>query len=104
MPVDNLFELRFAPVRSCEDTMRGYGRFYPVTQADQMITERWTPLVIRELLSGSHRFNDIQRGVPLMSPALLTYRLKTSSCAASSSGDRLREVLTNTTSPRLARS
>jgi DNA-binding HxlR family transcriptional regulator len=60
-----------------EDTMRGYGQFCPVAQAAEVITERWTPLVIRELLSGSRRFNDIQRGVPLMSPALLTKRLKT---------------------------
>jgi DNA-binding HxlR family transcriptional regulator len=60
-----------------EGTMRGYGQFCPVAQAAEVITERWTPLVIRELLSGSHRFNDIQRGVPLMSPALLTKRLKT---------------------------
>jgi DNA-binding HxlR family transcriptional regulator len=59
-----------------EDIMRGYGQFCPVAQAAEVITERWTPLVIRELLSGSHRFNDIQRGVPLMSPALLTKRLK----------------------------
>jgi DNA-binding HxlR family transcriptional regulator len=60
-----------------EGTMRGYGQFCPVAQAAEVIAERWTPLVIRELLSGSHRFNDIQRGVPLMSPALLTKRLKT---------------------------
>lgn len=60
-----------------EGTMRGYGQFCPVAQAAEVIAERWTPLVIRELLLGSQRFNDIQRGVPLMSPALLTKRLKT---------------------------
>ncbi len=64
-------------LRYAESIMRGYGQFCPVAQAAEVITERWTPLVIRELLSGSHRFNDIQRGVPLMSPALLTKRLKT---------------------------
>lgn len=37
--------------------------------------ERWTPLVLRELLTGSRRFNEIQRGVPLMSPSLLSKRL-----------------------------
>jgi len=85
--------------------MRGYGQFCPVAQAAEVIAERWTPLVIRELLSGSHRFNDIQRGVPLMSPALLTKRLKTLElCGISSSGDQLGEVATNTTSPKLARS
>jgi DNA-binding HxlR family transcriptional regulator len=41
-----------------------------------VLTERWTPLVIRELLAGNHRFNDIQRGVSLMSSALLSERLK----------------------------
>jgi DNA-binding HxlR family transcriptional regulator len=56
--------------------MRTYGQFCPVAQAAEVITERWTPLVIRELLSGSHRFNDIHRGVPLMSSALLAERLK----------------------------
>lgn len=57
--------------------MRGYGQFCPVAQAAEVIAERWTPLVIRELLAGSRRFNDIQRGVPLMSSALLSERLKT---------------------------
>ena len=57
--------------------MPTYGQFCPVAMASEVLTERWTPLVIRELLSGSRRFNDIQRGVPLMSPALLTKRLKT---------------------------
>jgi len=42
-----------------------------------VLTERWTPLVMRELaLTGSKRFNDIQRGVPLMSSSLLTKRLR----------------------------
>ena len=53
--------------------MPGYGQFCPIAQAAEVLTERWTPLVIRELaLVGSHRFNDIQRGVPLMSSSLLT--------------------------------
>ena len=57
--------------------MRGYGQFCPVAQAAEVLTERWTPLVIRELaLTGSRRFNDIQRGVPLMSSSLLTKRLR----------------------------
>jgi DNA-binding HxlR family transcriptional regulator len=59
-----------------EDIMRTYGQFCPVAQAAEVLTERWTPLVIRELLAGSCRFNDIQRGVPLMSSALLSERLK----------------------------
>src|SRR5918996_701648 len=57
--------------------MPGYGQFCPIAQAAEVLTERWTPLVIRELaLAGSHRFNEIQRGVPLMSSSLLTKRLR----------------------------
>ena len=57
--------------------MSGYGQFCPIAQAAEVLTERWTPLVIRELaLVGSRRFNDIQRGVPLMSSSLLTKRLR----------------------------
>ena len=57
--------------------MTGYGQFCPIAQAAEVLTERWTPLVIRELaLTGSSRFNDIQRGVPLMSSSLLSKRLR----------------------------
>ena len=57
--------------------MPTYGQFCPVAMASEVMTERWTPLVVRELLCGSTRFNDLRRGVPLMSPALLSKRLKT---------------------------
>jgi DNA-binding HxlR family transcriptional regulator len=53
-----------------------YGQFCPVAQAAEIIAERWTPLILRELLLGSRRFNDLQRGVPLMPPATLAQRLK----------------------------
>ena len=57
--------------------MKGYGQFCPIAQAAEVLTERWTPLVLRELaLTGSCRFNDIQRGVPLMSSSLLSKRLR----------------------------
>ena len=56
--------------------MAGYGQFCPVARASQVFCERWTALVLRELIAGSTRFNDIQRGVPLMSPSLLSRRLK----------------------------
>ena len=59
------------------DFMKGYGQFCPVAKAAEIITERWTPLVLRELLCSSRRFNDIRKGVPLMSPTLLAKRLKT---------------------------
>ncbi len=55
---------------------KGYGQFCPVAQAAEILAERWTPLVIRELCCGSTRFNDLQRGVPRMSPSLLSRRLR----------------------------
>ena len=54
---------------------KGYGQFCPVSRAAEILAERWTPLVVRELLCGSVRFNDLQRGVPRMSSALLSRRL-----------------------------
>lgn len=56
---------------------KSYGQFCPVAQAAEILAERWTPLVIRELLAGSRRFNEIHRGVPLISPSLLSQRLRT---------------------------
>jgi len=56
--------------------MMRYGQFCPIAKAAEIVAERWTPLVIHELLAGSTRFNDIRRGVPLMSPTLLSTRLK----------------------------
>lgn len=53
-----------------------YGQFCPVAMAAEIVCSRWTALVIREMLSGSTRFNDLRRGVPRMSPALLSKRLK----------------------------
>ncbi len=53
-----------------------YGQFCPVAQAAEIVTERWTPLVLRELVIGSRRFNDLRKGVPLMSPSLLSKRLR----------------------------
>lgn len=54
---------------------KGYGQFCPVAQASEIVAERWTPLILRELIFGSQRFNDLRRGVPLMSPSLLSQRL-----------------------------
>jgi DNA-binding HxlR family transcriptional regulator len=53
-----------------------YGQFCPVAQAAEVLTERWTLLVLRELLMGSTRFNEVQRGVPRMSSSLLSKRLR----------------------------
>ncbi len=54
----------------------GYGQFCPVAMASEVLCTRWTPLVLRELLCGTTRFNDLRRGVPRMSPTLLSKRLK----------------------------
>jgi DNA-binding HxlR family transcriptional regulator len=56
--------------------MSGYGQFCPVSKATEILCQRWTPLILRELLVGSSRFNEIRRGVPTCSPALLSKRLK----------------------------
>jgi DNA-binding HxlR family transcriptional regulator len=56
--------------------MKGYGQFCPVAKAAELFCERWTPLVIRDLAWGATRFSELQRGVPLMSPTLLSRRLK----------------------------
>jgi DNA-binding HxlR family transcriptional regulator len=56
--------------------MTRYGQFCPIAKAAEIVAERWTPLVIHELLAGSTHFSDIRRGVPLMSQTLLSARLK----------------------------
>ncbi len=55
---------------------KGFGQFCPVAVASEVFAERWTPIILRELFSGSHRFNEIHRCIPLMSRALLTRRLR----------------------------
>lgn len=57
--------------------MRGYGQFCPIAKASEFLGERWTILVLRELAAGSETFNDLRRGLPLISPSLLSTRLKT---------------------------
>lgn len=57
--------------------MSAYGQFCPVAKAMELLDERWTMLVVRELLEGSRHFNALRRGVPRMSPALLSTRLRT---------------------------
>ena len=57
-------------------TDSGYNQFCPVAMAADIIGSRWTLVLLRELLAGSTRFNELRRGVPRMSPALLSKRLK----------------------------
>ena len=54
-----------------------YNQFCPIAKATEILGERWTILILRELLMGARRFNILQRGLGDISPALLTNRLKT---------------------------
>ena len=56
--------------------MPEYGQFCPVAKASDIIGERWTVLILRELLLGTTRYNDFQRGLSRISPTLLSKRLK----------------------------
>lgn len=56
--------------------MKSYGQFCPVAKAAELFCERWNALIIRDLAAGPRRFSDLKRGVPLMSPSLLSSRLK----------------------------
>jgi DNA-binding HxlR family transcriptional regulator len=53
-----------------------YGQFCPIAKATEILGERWTMLIVRELLMGGRRFNELQRGLGDISPALLSARLK----------------------------
>ena len=53
-----------------------YGQFCPIAKATEIIGEKWTILIIRELLMGATRFNELQRGLSLISPSLLSKRLE----------------------------
>lgn len=56
--------------------MRPYGEFCPISKATDLFGERWTPLVVRELMCGSTRFSEIQAGIPGIPKSLLAKRLK----------------------------
>ena len=56
--------------------MTTYGQFCPVAKATEIVCEKWTLLILRELLMGTHRFNDFQRSMSRISPTILTKRLK----------------------------
>ena len=52
-----------------------YGQFCPIAKASEIIGEKWTILIIREILMGCTRFSDLLRGLGTISPTLLTRRL-----------------------------
>src|SRR4029078_6322328 len=63
-------------VREAGMTQGSYKQFCPVAMAAEILCTRWTVVLLREFVAGSTRFNDLRRGVPRMSPALLSRRLK----------------------------
>ncbi len=57
--------------------MIAYSTYCPIAKAAEILTERWTLLLLRDMLLGACRFNDFRRSIPLMTPAILSKRLKT---------------------------
>jgi DNA-binding HxlR family transcriptional regulator len=57
-------------------TVRSYDEYCPIAMGAELLGDRWTPLVLRELICGSTRFGEIHRGVPRMSRTLLSQRLR----------------------------
>ena len=56
--------------------MQKYKQYCPVARASEILADRWTPLIMRELILGSHRFNELERGLPGISRSLLASRLR----------------------------
>jgi DNA-binding HxlR family transcriptional regulator len=56
--------------------MAEYRQYCPVARATEILADRWTPLIVRELLAGSRHFNEIERGLPGISRSLLAARLR----------------------------
>ena len=52
--------------------MSSYGQFCPIAKASEILGERWTHLIVRELGAGSETFSDLRKGLPLISPSLLS--------------------------------
>lgn len=73
-------------------TNASYKQFCPVAMAAEVLCTRWTVVLLRELVAGSTRFNELRRGVPRMSPALLSKRLGELETAGVVTRERLSEV------------
>jgi DNA-binding HxlR family transcriptional regulator len=54
----------------------GYGQYCPISRAVEVLGERWSLLIVRDMLCGSTRFNDLARGLPGLSRSLLAKRLR----------------------------
>src|SRR5262245_66156315 len=57
-------------------SMHLYGQYCPVARAAEILADRWTVLIVRELLADVAHFNELERGLPHMSRALLVERLR----------------------------
>jgi len=71
-----IVDYRAAPPSATMVPMSDYGRFCPVSMGSDVLADRWTPLIVRELVLGNTRFNDIARGLPGISRSLLVRRLR----------------------------
>jgi DNA-binding HxlR family transcriptional regulator len=58
------------------DAMRSYAQYCPVAKASEILGDRWTLLIVRELLGGASGFNELQRGLPGISRSVLTDRMR----------------------------
>ena len=56
--------------------MRNYGQYCPIARASALIAERWTPIILRNLMNGCTTFSDIAQGAPGIPRSLLTTRLR----------------------------
>ena len=56
--------------------MRPYAQYCPIVRAVEVLGDRWTLLIVRDMLTGSSRFNELARGLPGLSRALLSQRLR----------------------------
>jgi DNA-binding HxlR family transcriptional regulator len=76
-PASLFFELAPHPPKWFNESMEsGYNQFCPIAKASEVLAQRWMPLILRELMADIRTFNDIHRGVPLISRAVLVARLR----------------------------
>ena len=73
--------------------MAEYRQYCPVARATEILADRWTPLIVRELLAGSRHFNAIERGLPGISRSLLAARANVSQYQLTAAGQDLRPVI-----------
>jgi DNA-binding HxlR family transcriptional regulator len=71
-----IVDFQRGPKAGYSGPMHRYGQFCPIAVACEVFAERWTPLVLRDLLCGHRHFNELRRGLPLMSRTLLARRLR----------------------------